>query len=451
MKRWISLLTIGFFSLVVFLVSCSPVSGPSEDKISTIVAATVMAAGSESSLVSPTATTGSPTITPSPAPIRVSFVSTSRNLFTWVDGSGSPSQLTSSGDVSESFVSSDGNLIAMIRNADYTHFQVDVINSDGTNQRTLLSTAQIEALPRPSGSLTLAPEQIVWIGDTHMIALNFRVLYEGPGLSFSPTLYLLDADTGVLSTLLTTEESWKFTYSPDASKLLISHPYGVDLYKADGSLISANVISHDFVNTASEYAWVSSPTWKADSTAFAVAIPPAQPWGDIVSPSSIFIWTDTGVSTISPISSVMLFSNVLASFSPDLDRVAYTSRVGAPADNTWALHIANLDGSNDSVVATGDINELPVWSPDGVRYIYSMMVGSSIQTYLNMDGGISMFLPVIYSLIDVRWIDNSRFIISTRDGSGNSLLIGTITGVFSVIYNDLGPDDVQKLSFDVNR
>ncbi len=141
MKRWILLLTIGFFSLVVFLVSCSPVSGPSEDKISTIVAATVMAAGSESSLVSPTATTGSPTITPSPAPIRVSFVSTSRNLFTWVDGSGSPSQLTSSGDVSESFVSSDGNLIAMIRNADYTHFQVDVINSDGTNQRTLLSTA----------------------------------------------------------------------------------------------------------------------------------------------------------------------------------------------------------------------------------------------------------------------------------------------------------------------
>ncbi len=62
-----------------------------------------------------------------------------------------------------------------------------------------------------------------------------------------------------------------------------------------------------------------------------------------------------------------------------------------------------------------------------------------------------MFLPVIYSLIDVRSIDNSRFIISTRDGSGNSLLIGTITGVFSVIYNDPGPDDVQKLSFDVNR
>lgn len=452
MKKWISLLTFGLFGLMIVLVSCTPTATPSEAQISTMVAATVMASGSgSSSPESPTITAELPTITASPIPIRVSFVTSSRNLFVWTDGSGAPVQLTTSNDVSQSYISSDGNLIAFIRNTDYTHYQLDVINADGTNQRTLLSIDQIAALPRPSGSLGLQPGQVAWIPNTHTIALNFKVLYEGPGLAFAPPLYSLDADTGGLTTLLSVDESWDFRYSPDASKVLISKATGVDLYNADGSLIVANVVSHDFVNTASEYAWTSKPVWKNDSSAFAVAIAPEQPWGDTAGTSHIYAFTNTGISVPTPISGVMMFSHEIATFRPDLGRVAYTTRVGAAADNTWALHIANLDGTNDSVVATGYLNRLPVWSPDGTFYIFVLRVGDSGQTYLNMDGGISMFLPGIQLLIDVRWIDNGRFIVSTKSGVANSLLMGTTTGTLSVIYNDPGSTDNLTLNFDVNR
>ena len=452
MKKWISLLALGLFGIMIVLASCTPTGTPSENDISTMVAATVMAAGgSTSSPESPTSTSELPTITASPAPIRVSFVSSSRNLYVWTDGSGVPVQLTTSNDVSQSFISSDGSLIAFIRNSDYTHYQLDVINADGTNQRTLLSIDQIAALPRPSGSLGLQPGQVAWIPNTHTIALNFRVLYEGPGLAFAAPLYMLDAETGGLTTLLSVDESWAFKYSPDASKVLISRATGVDLYNADGSLIVANVVSHGFVNTASEYAWTSKPVWKNDSSAFAVAIAPEQPWGDTAEPSHIHAFSNTGVSIPSPISGVMMFSSELATFRPDLGRVAYTTRVGAAADNTWALHIANLDGTNDSIVATGYFNQLPVWSPDGTFFIFALRVGDSVQTYLNMDGGISMLLPGVPLLIDIRWIDNTRYVVSTKSGTANSLLMGTTTGVLSVIYNNPGSTDNLTLNFDVNR
>lgn len=146
-----------------------------------------------------------------------------------------------------------------------------------------------------------------------------------------------------------------------------------------------------------------------------------------------------------------MFSHEMATFRSDLGRVAYTTRVGVATDNTWALHIANLDGTNDSIVATGYFKQLPVWSPDGAFYIFTLKVGDSDQTYLNMDGGISMLLPGVPLLIDVRWLDDGRYVVSTKSGTANSLLMGTTTGVLSVIYNDPGSVDNLTLNFDVNR
>jgi Tol biopolymer transport system component len=393
------------------------------------------------------AATEAPVVTP----IHACFVSTARNLYAWADGAGTPTQLTASADVSNCYVSQDGSLIAFVRNADYFNYQLDAINFDGTNQRTLLTTAQIAALPRPSDSLGLAPAQIAWIPGTHTLALNFKVLYEGPGLAFADPLYLVDGDTGSMVNMLSNGSSWKFGYSPDGIKLWISRPTGVDLYTSGGVLIAANAITYDFVNTASEYAWVASPFWSADGSSLAVAIAPAQPWGDVVDPSQVYVFSAAGAITSSSLTSIMQFSQSMASFDPGLTRVAYTERVGVPADNNWALHVSNLDGTGDAVIATGYINQMPIWSPDGAYYIYTIGTGSTTQTYLGVDGGSSTLLAGVPGLMDVRWIDDSRYIVSTRMGTASSLMLGALDGTFGVIFNDPGPSDMQWLAFDVNR
>jgi Tol biopolymer transport system component len=447
------LLTVGLAAILITTMACSVslpfgTSTTSPADIATMVAATVMAGTPDAHSVPVGGVT--PT-TATLSPIRVSFVNTVGNLFVWSDGTLAPVQLTTSGDVLESHISPDGSLIAFTRSSDYMSFQLDVINFDGTNQRTLLSTAQIAALPKPSESLGLIPEKLVWIPGGHRLALNFRVSYEGPGLQIADPLYVLDAETGALSTLVTVGSAWNFEFSPDAQKLLITRPEGIDLYNADGTLVLANAVTHSFVNTASEYAWVARPTWAADSSAFAMGIPPVDPWGDPPSPSMAYKLSNTG-AVLSSYSTEMSFKSTrITSFNPTLTKMSFTTRVGVPTDNNWALHIANLDGTGDSVLATGRFDTLPVWSPDGNHNIYEVNTGTSNQTYLgSVDAG-PVLLGDVPSMIDVRWIDNSRYVISNRTGTSASLLLGTVGSGFGVIYNDPGPLTDRSFSFDVNR
>lgn len=455
MARRVSSIFVSVFIVIFSLTACGYFgsgTSNSDDSISTIVAQTVMASGgvvaTDPGLTeAAVAATEAPVVTP----IHVCFVSTARNLYAWEDGTGIPTQLTVSADVMNCYVSQDGSLIAFVRTAADNIYQLDVINFDGTNQRTLLTTAQIAALPRPSDSLSLEPAQIAWIPGTHTLALNFKVHYEGPGLAFTDPLYLVDGDTGSMLNMLSNGSSWKFGYSPDGTKLWISRPTGVDLYLSSGDLVAANAITYDFVNTASEYAWVALPSWSSDGNTLAVAIAPAQPWGDVVDPTRVYVFTATGTITFSSVASVMQFSQSMASFDPGLTRVAYTERVGVPADNNWALHVSNIDWSGDAVIATGYINQMPIWSPDGAYYIYTIGTGGVTQTYLGIYGGSSTLLAGVPGLIDARWIDGSRYIVSTRFGTASSLMLGSLDGTFGVIFNDPGPSDMQWLAFDVNR
>jgi Tol biopolymer transport system component len=398
----------------------------------------------------PTETTPLAPYVPTVSPIRVSFVNSARNLFVWSDGTGSPVQLTSSGDAIQSYVSPDGSLIVFTRSSDYISYQVDIINYDGTNQRTLLTNAQINALPRPSGAVGILPNKIAWIPGSRSVAMKFQVQFEGPGLQYLDQLYVLDTDTAALTSLITVGSSWNFVYSPDGSKILITRPEGIDLYNANGSLAVANVITHAFVNTASEYAWVAEPTWSPDGSAFAAGIPPADPWADSPAPTMIYKMSNTGVS-LSTFSTTTGFFPTSSTFSPDLTKMSFTTRVGAPADNNWALHTANIDGSSDSIITTGYFKQLPVWAPDGNHYIYAVGLGASPQTYLGTVGSSPTLLGEISSIIDVRWVDSSRYVISNQTGSGASLLLGTVGSGFGVIYNDPGPFSGYPFGFDINR
>lgn len=452
-----------FLSLSLFLfvlAACSLLpsgSIPSEAEIATMVAATVMAGGPAAD-TAPAATevadAAADAIVPEMPvyPIRVSFVNEAGNLFVWSDGTPTPMQLTTSGDVIDSYVSFDGALVAFFRSGDLFNYQLDVINFDGTNQHTLFSASAIAGFPRPAESVNLVPGQVAWVPGTHTLALNFQIQFEGPGLAYTDSLYLVDGDTGSYVTLPMSSEAWHFTYSPDGTRLLISRPQGVDLYLSSGELVLANVITHEFVNTASEFAWVAQPTWKSDSTAIAVGILPVQPWGDDAGASVVYAASNTGAPIPASIYTVMKyyggFPNV--TFDPSLTHAAYAVPIGLPSADNYALHINTLDGMSDSIVYTGDVNDLPVWSPDGAYYVFSVGNPPSQQVLLGSFTSSLLTLSAIPWLEQVEWIDAARFVVSTHSGGYDSLLLGDITGSFSVIYNDPDPTDFASLEFDIN-
>ena len=181
MNKRNAIIITGFLVLALASVACNssiPGTGTNTDAVTPSVTETLAALTPAASATPVDETTPEehslptvtlPAATVVPTSIRVSFVSSSRNLYIWTDGTAVPMQLTSSGDVDQSFISSDGSMIAFTRSVEYANYQLDVINFDGTNQRTLFSSAALAALPRPAGTVASIPYQVVWKPNAHQI------------------------------------------------------------------------------------------------------------------------------------------------------------------------------------------------------------------------------------------------------------------------------------------
>lgn len=453
MRQKSSFLVIIAIGMIFISLACNlTVPGSGSTNVETAVASTITALTPSLPVITAEIhSLPAPTTVPQVQPVRVSFVDSARNLYVWTDGTPAPIQIVNSEDVSESFISPDGNLIAFTRGSYGLSNELDVINADGSNQRVLVTPAAFAAMPRPADSSGLVPYKINWIPNSHRLAISVRITFEGPGLQVGDTLYAVDAESGTVSALVNPGQNFNFSFSPDGSWLVITRPTGIDLYTAAGALVAANVVSHEFVNTASEYAWTASPAWQADSSNFIVVIPPKEPWVDSPGASAVWKVSTAGVATNIYSGVMSFFPAGISGFTPDLTRMAFTTRVGTPADNNWALHVANINGSADRIVDSGYFNQLPIWSSDGSSYIYSKLTGSISQAYLVQGESSPILLGEINSLINICWIDNARYIVSSRTDGGSSLLLGTIGSPGGVIFNDPGSSDQQQFSFDVNR
>jgi len=459
MKKNSRSLLLVFVILALVSVSCV-ISLPTGaiDSAATSIAATVEAlAGTAIVALTPDAhtlpTVELPTVEPSAEPVvypvKVSFVSPDRDLYVWDESMPTAQKRVDTGDVSGSAISPDGTLVVYTRTSDFSNYSLEVINFDGSGQRVLMDAAAFAALPRPPSSLSSSPSQMAFIPNSHTLAFNTRVQYEGPGLAYNPVLYRIDVDAGTISNILNVGEAWKFTYSPDGSKIAISLPTGVASYNADGSLIDDNILTYPFVNTASEYAWVSSPHWSADSTQMMVAVPPQDPWTEPVGDGSLWRVAADGMSGEQTLSTPMVYyPSGFANFSPDLSKVIFFTRLGVPSDNMYTLHTANIDGSSNVSYSTGLFDQPVTWSPDNVHFFYTIREGPATGSFVGAVGSFPVNVPDITNASDSKWIDANRYLVSTSGGGAGSLLLGTVGGPTGVIYSGTGSD---FLNFSVNR
>lgn len=464
-KRLLPLLGVMLF-FVVAGSGCglaTPDGVPSEYFIETSVAATVNAAqggipeGSATVMPElPTQeATALPTEAPAPVtppaafPLSVAFVAPDKNAYFWKESLSTPITLTTSGDVEQAIVSPDGSQVALTRSTDWVSYTLEVINADGSNLRTLINPSGFDVLPRPADAVASVPNQLSWVPGTRSLAMTTRVTYDGPGYQTGESLYLIDTDTSAMRALFNvgTQWSWHYSFSPDGTKIAVSYPEGMDIYDATGVKLDRPVLAYPFVNTASEYAWVASPAWSADSSTLVAVVPPQDPWTIPYADSSVYRISSDGLSGELMFDTQMTYwPSEIAAIAPDLSKLAFLVHDGAPADGNFTLRLANIDGSGLIDYATGKIYSVPEWSKDNTRFFYR---DDATGAWIGQPGSAPLSIPDFNNVRDLAWIDGNRYIGASGPEGGWKLLLGTPGGSTGVIY--ASPADGERLHFTVNR
>jgi hypothetical protein len=382
-----------------------------------------------------------PSITPTAPPSVLRIVYTDSGNVWLIEGAQPPLQLTHTGDTFQVLLSSDGMKVVFIRQiAPDTPSELRSINIDGGGEMLLMAPADFNALHADAMFLYNDIANIDFIPGTHFLMFNTRTIAEGPGLLKFNDLLKLDTDTGLLTTLFPAEMGGDFTLSPDGNQTVLTLPTSIGLVDSDGSNQVPNILPYDPVITYSEFQYYAQPVWKADSSAFGVAIPSSDPLAPLPSGTIWQVPSDGGPALeVGTIQGDFYFPQVFGAplVSRNLNRVAFLRETASP--NVYDLYLANADGSTQILYANGDI-QWKGWAPDGIHFVYSF--GGPFNLQLGVDGGAPSALG---SCIDLRWVDEMMFLCLSGSISSWTLMQGEIGSGLSPIVSPIG----DFVSFDM--
>jgi hypothetical protein len=391
----------------------------------------------------PPATTqpGIPPTSPTPAVLRIVY--TNGGDVWLIEGSNPPFQLSSVGSVDQVLISSDGMKVVFTRRTTFdTPAEIRSINVDGSGEAVIMTPAQLDTIFPLGDFLHNDLANIAFVPGTHKLMFNTRAIPEGPGLIKHDNILLLDADTGVVTTLFPPGEGGDFSLSPDGSQLAIILPSSISLVNIDGTNLRPMLVEYTPVMTYSEFMYYAQPVWTADSSALGVAIPSE----DFLSPNiSGTVWhlssQGGSVVNVGTISGDFYFPQTFSTplLSSDLLRVAFWRDTATT--NIRDLYLANPDGSAQTVYATGELQWLG-WAPDSTHFIYSF--GGPMNLQLGVVGGAP---TAIGSCNDLRWIDDISFLCLSGSKGSWTLMKGEIGGVLVPIISPAG----DFVTYDFNQ
>jgi hypothetical protein len=363
----------------------------------------------------------------SPGVLTIAFISGGDVWF--VQEGGVPLQLTTHGDVVEVVLATDGQLAAYVRQHPGTYAEaLWVVSTSSGAELALLTQADLDGLVPLDGALHNVPYQFEFVPGTHTLLMNTRKTFEGPGLVLNNELWSIDADSGARSLLLAPGLGGDFYISPNGNKLALTQATSIAFANIDGTSRSPDHLTFPSVITYSEYAYYPIPVWSGDGNAIVVVIPPedpflsdtAQVWRVPVSGAAAHLIDLTGFSFFRNQGKKPLIS-------PDLTRVAFMRET---APNNFNLVVVPVDGSAESVYASGDIT-WQGWNHDSIRVVYGVV---PLNIYLVGPGLSPTGLGVGSHL---RWVDLDTFLYLDKL---------TATNRFSLVSMPGGPSEIAVIS-----
>jgi hypothetical protein len=393
-----------------------------------------------------TPTVEMPATTEAPAPtaavphLRVAFISGGSP---WLVAPPSAAyQLSTVTGVDSVDLSDDGQLVAYTRHDTYSEpAEIRVVNWDGSGDRTLLTSAQVGALePLPSGATLVDLYNTKWIPGTHNLLISTRAQFEGPGLARFDDLFLVNADSGVITTVFAAGNGGEAWPSPDGTKMVISRATSIAMSNIDGTGVVANIITFPAIITYSEYEYYPEAVWAGDSARFGMVIASEDPLAS--SPSAAIWLVDAATHTASLASTLSgNFFFPRSILSPTLDRVSYVRPTADPAVKD--LYVSALDGSSGLHLASGNAVAVESFSPDGQYFCYYFDSGTN--DYIGSLGGGTVAVPG--GAMRLIWYDNTHFVYASGTVASWTLKTGDTGGGSTVIATPSG----DKTVFDVDE
>ncbi|NOR90712.1 MAG: hypothetical protein GQ524_10720 [Anaerolineales bacterium] len=424
-------------AILLALASCD--GSVDEDTMGTVVAATLEAmgvdeAGEPLDSESPDATVeigDDPTDAPEmsgPGVLQVAYISGANVWF--VEDGAAPIQLTTSGNVERVALSTDGQLAAFIwHDLSSDIHELRVVDTGAGTEWMLFSQPDLDAIYPLDGAIHHVPYQFDFIPDTHIVLVNTREIYEGPGLVQNNDLWSIDADTSTRTLLLDPGQGGDFYFSPSGDMLALVLPTSLGFVRPDGSDRSPDHLTFPFVMTYSEYAYYPIPVWAPDESAVAVLIPAEDPFVD----DSALVWRVPVAGAPTPLLDLTGFRFFLNSgktptIAPDLSTIAFLREITTTSAD---LVVAPLDGSAESIYASGNLS-WQGWNPDSTQFVYTdaprnLLLGSTGTPAVGLGFGSRL-----------QWVDVDTFLYldeltSTHrfakvDLLGSASVLGVISG-----------------------
>jgi hypothetical protein len=350
------------------------------------------------------------------APLRIVFLKEG-NVWLWQLGAEAIA-LTQAGDAAQPQISDDGTLVAFSRNGELWS-----VAADGSNEQRLVDSDTLAQLS-PAGDVATL-HRFGWLPTTHRLLFNTQRAGTG-GSRPTDDLHVVDADTLAYQSLLAAGQGGEFYPAPNGQQIALVTPELVSTVNADGSNYQPARVSYEQVLTYSEYLYYPSVSWASDSSAFAVAIPPTDPFAQPAEQTTIWWVPATGEAAqrMLEISSDP-FQRVFA-FSPDLRYVAYIEPL-AEAALAPALAVTDLQ-SGEVVTRYAGVTTLYGWSPDG-GYLAFLQGSERALAQIAALGQAPQAVPgEAAATLDVHWVAPDQYLYVTQAPEGWEIWLGTIKG-----------------------
>jgi hypothetical protein len=400
-----------------------------------------------SSTITPTAT---PTLTPTPIAmpnVRVAY-NTLEGI--WIVDPPDPPLLLSAEIMDRVLLSDDGKKVVSLSGDGPNEYQIRVVNSDGSGERSLLSPEQLEALEKSigEGTTVIPVDSPKWIPGTRRFLFSTRNISAAASENlYNYDLFIVDTDTGGISRIFARNAGGMAVTSLDGKKMVVQKCTSLSLAAINGKILFEDILPS--VNPPLDWCMYPEIVWTADSSRFGVIVfeyTGRDPLRE-VNNYLIDVWSvDASSGDTSPLISLNHIQTI--AISPTLDWIGYTyTGADISKDET---RISTIDGSASILLATGPGRFLS-FAPDGSHFAYFTGCtfspkdkcpsdSPSLGVVVNSITGATSFFTGAYSVV---WINNSQFVYKLAgslylgDIGGNSIEIAKADYIHSFAAKDV--------------